>query len=284
MKNLYDQEGPISQITIAMLCRDSAPYLKKMMPTLEKVEKNYRVNFSYIFLENDSKDSTKKIITSFLLGRSGVLLHPESDTPLNNLSRTEKMAVLRNQVKKNISPDSSWVMLLDTDIYFEESILENLFQHLSKNQDVGMLCANGIEVIKKQGLRKFKRRFRDLKEVINVGNQHTFLTQHHYYDTYAFRDGNGKQFWPSCTFHGCHKCNISKDQRSTASLEIVKSAFGGIALIHSSIISNPSINWSGYGAEGETQCEHVAFCKTIYDHTNFVVAIARDAECYWEIP
>lgn len=284
MKNLYDQEGPISQITIAMLCRDSAPYLKKIIPTLEKIEESYRVNFSYIFLENDSKDSTKKIITSFLLGRCGVLIHPDSDTQLDNLPRTEKMAALRNQAKNNISADSSWVMLLDTDIYFEESILENLFQHLTKNQDIGMLCANGIEVIKKHGFRKFKRRFRDVKEVINVGNKHTFLTQHHYYDTYAFRDSNGNQFWPSCTFHRCHKCNTSKDQKSTANLEIVKSAFGGIALIHPSIISNPLINWSGYSEEGKTQCEHVAFCKAIYDHTNFLVAIARDAECYWEIP
>jgi hypothetical protein len=175
-------------------------------------------------------------------------------------------------------------MLIDTDIYFDSDILKIMFDHLSNNNEIGMLCANGLEVIKKKGLRKYKKRYRGLRKEITTDSQQTFLTQNHYYDTYAYTDLKGKSHWPHCTYSACEKCIDTEKSEARQKLKFVTSAFGGIALIKDELMRNTSMLWSGRDGTNIEQCEHVEFCKSINEKSAYKVAIAEDALSYWVIP
>ncbi len=284
MMTLFDSKQKIEDICIVMLCRDSLSYLEEIEKSFVLLEKSYQVNFSYLFLENGSHDETSAFIQSFLSKRKGELIHPDPSIPLDSLKRTEKMAFLRNLAKEKSPSHCSWFMLIDTDIYFDSDILKIMFDHLSNNNEIGMLCANGLEVIKKKGLRKYKKRYRGLRKEITTDSQQTFLTQNHYYDTYAYTDLKGKSHWPHCTYSACEKCIDTEKSEAHQKLKFVTSAFGGIALIKDELMRNTSMLWSGRDSTNIEQCEHVEFCKSINEKSAYKVAIAEDALSYWVIP
>jgi hypothetical protein len=284
MMTLFDSKQKIEDICIVMLCRDSLSYLEEIEKSFVLLEKSYQVNFSYLFLENGSHDETSAFIQSFLSKRKGELIHPDPSIPLDSLKRTEKMAYLRNLTKEKSPANHPWFMLIDTDIYFNSDILKIMFGHLSNNNEIGMLCANGLEVIKKKGLRKYKKRYRGFKQEIITDSHQTFLTQYHYYDTYAYRDLQGKNYWPNCTYSACEKCIDTEKSGTHQKLKFVTSAFGGIALIKAELMSNSSMLWSGHDGANVEQCEHVEFCKSINEKSAYKVAIAEDAPSYWVIP
>lgn len=284
MMTLFDSKQKIENVCIVMLCRDSLSYLKEIEKSFELLERSYQVNFSYLFLENGSQDKTSSFIQSFLSKRNGELIHPDPAVPLDSFIRTEKMAYLRNLAKEKSPANHPWLMLIDTDIYFNSDILKIMFDHLSNNNQIGMLCSNGLEVIKKKGLRKYKKRYRGLKKEIATDSHQIFLTQNHYYDTYAYRDLQGKNYWPNCTYSACEKCTTTQKSENDQKLKFVASAFGGIALINAELMSNPSILWSGRDGANIEQCEHVEFCKSIKEKSAYKIAIAEDAQSYWVIP
>ena len=280
---LNDSVNRIDELTIAICCRDNAEYLSFLFKILGKVEKKYNIKYKYIFLENDSKDQTVNMIKRFLKQRNGELIHPNSASNFKFEKRTEKMARLRNQIKQLLSTTETWTIIIDTDIYFDESIIEILFSHLALNANIGMICANGLEAIKFEGTRKYRSKYKLFKHEIELDNN-KLLTQFHYYDTYAYRDQNSKYLWPNCNYFYCEKCTKHQKIDSIQNLEYTNSAFGGIALISSKIMKDENIVWSGFDASGTEQCEHVSLCEKILKIKKMKIAIARNAYCYWIVP
>jgi len=180
-KILIDSSVPVESISIIVLARNTSSYLPKMFTMLGGLEDFYDVRINYTFLENGSLDETPNLIREFLKSRDGIMGSIGNTEVLDAQPRTVKMAQLRNKAKEMSSKSSDWYAVLDTDIYFENNILEKMFAHSPSSNNIGMLCAYGIEVWPSNKTDEW-------------------VTQHHYYDTFAYVDVTKEFYWPHCAF------------------------------------------------------------------------------------
>ena len=262
--NLVDSGSIIQYISAVVLVRNNGAYLPNLFQMLSNLEGAYDVEFNYVFLENSSTDNTLSLLQDFISTREGTVTTLGNSRKLDDLPRTVKMATLRNHAKEFVPTHSEWIILIDTDIYFEKEILQKLFKHDPTKNSIGMLCAYGIEVIPS-------------------GKPNDWVTQHHYYDTFAFVDSKKQLYWPHCIFSSCTKCQNTQNQKIAATgLMNVHSAFGGFALVKSELIKNPQIIWQAFQQEQTWLCEHIGFCQKIQEISGKVISIATDCAVYWD--
>ena len=132
------------QISIFGLWRDAEKHIDKTLKQLEALEKKH--DLSYYFYENDSTDNTVSILKKWMKTRKGKFssdkLGDDFFTNMDIGSRLEermfKMAHYRNlmlNLGKNTETD--WSVVLDTDIEFNDTIIEDLLSYSKK--DIAMI-------------------------------------------------------------------------------------------------------------------------------------------------
>lgn len=261
---IYESDYQVKKITIVMLIRNNSPYLKKFFQMAESLESTYEISFDYVFIENGSTDNSIDITNKFISDRNAKIIILGNTKELDSLPRIIKMTKIRNYAKHFSSNESDWTILIDSNIYFESNILEELFKLDPSSKNIGMLCAYGVEVTPGDKPDKW-------------------LTQFHYYDTFAFVSLNNELFWPNCIFSSCHKCQSTKDTKiDSIGLIDVKSAFGGFSLIKSDIFKDPRISYDVLESNNKLLCEHISFCLKINEIKNKKICIATNCLVYWD--
>jgi hypothetical protein len=186
---------------------------------------------------------------------------------------------LRNKLIENSSPlPSKWVVLLDSDIYFDLSVFQGLFSvHPTKN-GIGFLSAYSVQGFRVKNVRK------QLKIDQEISDDQ-IITFGHYYDTFAFVDKDNQNYYPECRFDVCKQCTSTRTIKTTNQpFILVRSAFDGLAIIRTDILHNPKIKWNTINLFNKySLCEHVCFCDAIHSATDYKVAIATSVrgKMYW---
>lgn len=279
---LYDSEGRVECLQFVMLCKDNAGYLRTILPLLQDLSGQLQVASEFLFIENDSEDDTLNLLKDFITNVKGFVLNPKLPEDFALRSRTERLAHLRNLSHQYVSPNARWIVFIDTNIYFDATVLQELFSLVQRYPETGLLGAHGIEVIPRQTLRGFRKSFSPKFRQVKTELGPEFLTQHHYYDSYAYRDADGNSRWPACTFRNCRKCNdLDIDDRDHEDIRWVQSCFGGLAIVRSKLLTQYEATWKGFSAKGEEQCEHLGFCGDILNRSPYKVGIAVNRFVYW---
>lgn len=271
---LYDGIRHVETIAILAIFKNCGEYLNSVLfPSFEKFEINYSVKFSYYFLENDSIDDTKPIISRFMEKRDG-FLHTHFNGPFNResttqyslqFSRTSKMAYLWNILldacRKHIV-GIGWLLLIDGGIYFNEDILYRLFSKYPAKNNIGMLSPYSCDIALQADGR--------------------FLSLNHYYDTSALVYTDGINTLPFCRFEKCTSCFNSEVRNTLSTISMVQyivdvnSCFGGFLLVDNSYMTNINIKWDTIGLYNTALCEHILFCNSFRSITTKRICIAQD--------
>jgi hypothetical protein len=262
---IYDSGIKVAKISVTILVRNNELYLPKLFKMLSNLENTYDCSFEYIFLENSSLDNSVNLIRDFINSRAGSITSIGDTKKIDEMPRTVKMAFLRNYAKAIHINSSDWSLLIDTDVYFHSNILIDLFSQSPSKNNIGMLCAFGEEI---------------------TPSDHSapkWISQGHYYDTFAFTSKEKGFFWPHCNFLSCTKCtNITSQKIERKGLIDVNSAFGGFVLINSSLYYQQDIRWDAHMINDTWLCEHIGFCFAILEKTKSKIAIAPNATVYWD--
>ena len=239
-------------IAVYSLWRDSEPHLSRTLSQLEDLE-SLDYDFEYYFYENDSKDNTVEILSSWLKNRTGSFKHEKLDKQkfgsTTEFARVELLSDCRNKCKQlGYDSKSKYSLLIDSDIIFNK---ENLQRSLSLIDDCVAVSPNV-----RQNIPDF------------VGEK----SDTSYYDVFPFKDrfGSPGNYWDDCPF----KNGIDRMKWFLGNPVEAKSCFGGFFLTKSNIFKR--IKWSTSGAS-----EHVNFCEEL----NFFGKILVDPknEVYTEI-
>ena len=279
MIQLHDGVKPVRSIAILALFRNCEKFLPTLFPSLEAFENEYSVAFTYYFLENNSTDNTNKLLKDFMRTRNGkfiegidVTFDKEAHTPYSiKPVRVSKMVYLRNFLFNSCKADFAnvdWLLMIDSDIAFDSSVLRELFSKSPAKNNIGMLSPYGSEVVhvKDEGTNKY-------------------ATMYHYYDSFAIIYADGYTTRPFCRFDKCGACVNTKGRQTLPTIPRsqdivdVKSCFGGFMLIDNSCMKSDSIRWDSIlfcTYEDTATCEHVLFCYKFAAITNKRICIAQN--------
>jgi hypothetical protein len=269
---LFDGDVRIETIHVLGMYRDNEKYLEFLFKMLETFELKYDVAFKYYFFENNSKDDTREKLQQFVKTRKNsrlILCNVKKDYENigdgRNLNRIASLAKLRNKFVDNCLPfpSNEWCLIVDSNIYFKQDILEQVFNTCSpSNDNIAMMCMYTQQL---------------MIPAIHKTNTDKPILIKHFYDTYSFYDVNKRTFYPKCAFQKCEACSINdasnKNIRVPSDQPVVDvtSAFGGFVFIKSDIMNNTKIRWDTVCYDMKTNqslCEHVIFCdrlKTLTD-------------------
>lgn len=278
-KSLNDGNLKVKSISVICLVRNNEPWLQYFTKQFALVEQRYKdVVFEYYFFENDSKDKSNELLQAFLKdgSRVGSVYTDTLPDYVNrgvNFERVNRLANLRNNLLRLITPlHSEWSLLIDTDIYFDVETLGNLFKCQPGKNNIGMVTPYAQEVVSGAILKKLNRtQCKDIPDDKMFGRKH-------YYDTFAFVDEFGHNFWPKCNFEQCQQCQqcrTSKDNKDNIAsthqaipkdraVVDVRSAYGGFSIVETSILNDENVRWKTIDLFGKyALCEHIAFCEAI---------------------
>lgn len=228
-----------------------------MINTLYKIEMKHHneIKFEYCFYQNDSIDKTGVLLTEFMKHRKGKITNEQNNRtqikPIigrgnaksRSTERTQLLAQYRNKCLNQMKPLSSkWTLLIDSDIYFDETIIEQFLNHIDKQHtsNIVMYTANSID------------------------------NSDCYFDTWGYRDINDKYLSRAYLINKYGDAKIHSDikeerQRWTNGHPIcVNSAFGGCVFIKSDVLNK--CKWSA-----PIGCEHWEFCKNVRQYGVIVV-------------
>jgi glycosyltransferase involved in cell wall biosynthesis len=227
-------------IAVYSLFRDSEPHLARTLAQFEDLESlNY--DFEYYFYENDSKDNTVDILEEWLKSRSNKFVHENLNAEKFNggksVARMELLCECRNKCKNLLKDSKSkYTVLIDSDIIFDKSNLEQHIKAIETLEDCVLITPNVRQ---------------------DIPDFHTEKSQDSYYDVYPLFDMNGKTglYAADCPF----KNGIDRMKWSLNLPVKCLSAFGGFALSYTDIIKQ--VKWSTDG-----KCDHVNFCKELNNY------------------
>lgn len=279
----------VQSITLMALFRNNRSYIEWLIPKLESMEKyyskNHGVQLHYAFYENDSTDTTPRLLQGFTnhpsrRGRSLCITDRLKEAPKSvafendtGIERTRYLGGLRNKLLAAMRPiKTQWVWMLDSDVYFEIDVLEAMFKCKPLDNNIAVMTSNTKEVKKKAS-----------------PDGHPYICWEHYYDTYALVDVDDRMFYPLCRFKECIAC---KDRREKCGLSTydsnsvidVRSAYAGCAIMRGKHLDNPIVQWKTTEVcFGEiAMCEHVYFCDMMHIASDGGrVVIVDDVKLYW---
>lgn len=266
---LHDGNKRVDNIAVTCLVRNNAEWLHYAVQKFKEMEEFYDTKFTYYFFENDSTDDTVYIIQHFIsqAGRNerGSKIFSETMPSYKNLGvnfeRTDRLASLRNRLKKLITPlQQDWVLMVDTEIFFHVDTLHKLFMVEPAKNNIAMVCPYATEIYTGKMIKK-----QNPNANANIPDSQIF-TSNHYYDTFAFVDDNGKNYWPNCNFAACNKCNKNQPNLIPKHQNIVDvdSAYGGFCIIQTMHYNHPAILWKSIDLFGKfATCEHILFCAAL---------------------
>jgi len=266
-QKLFDGSEQVTHITILCMFKNNEDYLKNFFfDAMNSFEKIYDVHFDYIIHENNSKDSTKELLKTFIRSKSKKSQLTTYDFTRDyknigngkNNDRIANLSKIRNKLVESARPLTSvWNILIDSNIFFQPTILTEMFSCNPTNQNIGMFSPYTQQL---------------MIPGVHISSEYKKpVLLNHYYDTFSFFDTRSKTFWPFCAFEKCNFC--SKDAKTKTfdrhfisrnkDIVDVNSAFGGFAIIHKDILNNSQITWdtcSHDSSKDESLCEHFLFC------------------------
>lgn len=266
-------------ITVLMIAKDNETYLKYFVQKMELVETLYHCTFQYFFYENDSKDKSREILQGFLTGRDGQLFTgswPPFENKGHNFERTHRLATLRNELVSKCKDliKGEWTLLIDTDIYFGNDVIKRFFSYPLTSENIGMIAGFSTEAFTADHIKKQLP-----NSAIQTGE---VVSTNHYYDTFAFVDKDGHNYWPNCKFE-CKFCKGPKKPIDATPLLDVTSCYGGFALIETAILKHPNVRWGTINLSDRTSlCEHLLFCQAIKNCSSKRIVIATEVrDIFW---
>ena len=248
-------------VSVILLIREGEEYMKYLDSHFSAIEKNYKniLKFEYFSYENDSRDKTIKELKLFYANRSGKYFCetvPNSKIMSGiSMDRGTTMAKLRNKLKKYHGRlKSDFVLFLNCDTVFLPSSIMAMINSLLTSSNTSMVTGYPI----------------------CYGSYVDENETNHYYDSLALiseNDINYIKTGNSCIFNKCTRCKIYRNINNInipenellqpKSVVKVKSAFGGFALIKTSIYN--IVEW------GESVCEHHSFCENVQKFGNIIL-------------
>ena len=223
------------RISVVSLFRENERYVEPFGEMWRAVEEAFedRLEIRYYIYENDSTDSTARLLTEFMRGREGALETATEESPRElvqevSVRRGTKMAELRNNWKGRHELRSDYTIILDTDVVFSPTTISKLLEAAltSPNTMVTPFC---LCVTRSE--------------------------DGHYYDTLALvgKDGATSK---SCPFAECKRCHgKGRHTHRRGERFEVASAFGCVAILPTSLYSMSTF------APGV--CEHHGFCASV---------------------
>ncbi|NBP66054.1 MAG: glycosyltransferase, partial [Bacteroidetes bacterium] len=240
------------KIAVLLLVRNNEVYLQHLFTFLNDSP------YSFYIYENNSTDNTVEICNQFLLNHPGKLWsenlnEDEFMVEGTQFERIERITNARNKLLDYVKDDIKlfdWCLFIDTDIFFDNNTISNILSRVTDNGV--MYCCNALEVLQKNNAD-------NLPENVN------FITERHYYDTFAYVNNNNIMCYPYCTNTDC-LYNYCKQRTITVSepTEIVRSAWGGLVLIKTSVFNHNYIKWKPLMLkDNNSLCEHIYFCDMV---------------------
>lgn len=278
-------------LAVVALYRDNAGYLPHALSRFEAWERA-GVAVRYFFLENDSVDDTAPLLARFMRGRRGRLESRRLATPVprspggESYDRIMTLARMRNYIvdlamAEPPPSDDEWTLLVDSDIFFPDDILERIFAARAgdpRPDSIGMLTCYTQQLFDPA---------RIAADAVPAAGLPGYAVAGHYFDTFAFHDASHRHLHPFCGFARCRRCR----DRERLSLPLipperrivdVAAAFGGLALVPTAVLRDRRIRWTTYGSGFDQQrvlSEHVAFCDRLRTITGKRVVVLQDVDC-----
>ena len=240
---MHEKSSNRLQVSVFGLWRNAEKHIEKTLAQLEALEVKH--DLSYYFYENDSTDNTPSILKKWMKSRKGKFSSDKlGDDFFTNkdgggrlILRMRRMSHYRNlmlQLGLDDKVDTEWSLVLDTDIEFDENIIDDYLKYHYEGVVMMTPC---------------------IEQTIKCHICNPPCNKLSYYDSWALRTKESP--FRSVTF-GCNpfweKDNREKYKKGEA-VE-VECAFGGIALIKTS-----SLVQSKWDTTGD--CEHVMFAEGI---------------------
>lgn len=284
---LHDGENPVARVCVMCLVKNNEKWVRYAAPRLDQMVALYpATTFKFFFYENDSDDATPELVRAFVDRHPGSRLFKESRPSYRNLGvnydRTKAMSDMRNRLLDLVHGcgglvDAQWCMFLDSNIFFAPSVVQNLFDEAKPaSNNIVMVTPYASEIMPVEVLRA---KGVPISESVRPG---ALVGFEHYYDTFAFVDADGRNFWPRCPFARCKMCKISSVS-DDASLLDVRSSFGGLCIVAAQALRHPAVRWCTTEFAGKfALCEHVGFCHALRVATGGRVVIAtRVTDVRW---
>lgn len=294
IRSVADPHRPAALAVIALF-RDNASYLPHAFARFAAWERS-GLPVRYFFLENDSADATAPLLQSFMQGRRGRLesrrlaIRYLRDRRGEHHDRIMPLARMRNFIVDLAMAEpppavDEWTLLLDSDIFFPEDILDRMFAARGRDpapDSIGMLTCYTQQLFAADQLPGVAEPCPGMPGRALAG---------HYFDTFAFRDADHRFHHPGCGFARCRRCRAGHGPRDAAGLipadrgiVDVASAFGGLALLPTRILRDPRIRWTTYGTGPDQErvlAEHVVFCDRLRTVTGKRVVVLQDVDCVY---
>lgn len=287
-QKLHDGENPVTKISVMGIFRDCAGYLPFMFKALDEMARAYpSIEFSYYLLENDSSDESRELLDKWIADKKGRMFGYDSEAKRASLTdvsfaRTKKLAMIRNSLLTSARDDldSEYTILLDSDVYFDPSIIRTFFEARPATNGYAMMCAYTQQLFGTSGaqIANIDRESYDGSKLIDAG---------HFYDTYSFVDMDGQIHYPQCAFERCSMCNVKSQINKIPkeqSVVPVRSCFGGLVVIETGVLKNPNVVWDTVNvtplarcAAEASLCEHVIFCDRVRTSTGRQIVLLQDA-------
>jgi hypothetical protein len=287
---LSDGRQEVTSIGVFLYFRDNERYLTDFLfPILEKIEARHapHTRFTYYAMENDSKDGTRDVIARFMEGRDGLFV--TESLAANNIKagtsfpRIARIAGVRNRLLGKVRERlgaHQWCWFVDSNIYFGVEVLDEIFASRPAAHGIGMLGINTTELQENKG--QYGK---------DVPAEVPYVTQNHYYDTFAYIGSDDRMPYPACMHPDCvfRECAAARERKEGAVWDLqqdmidVRSAWGGLVLVRADALhQHPQICWRATGImHGNSLCEHVYFCDMLAAFTGLRIVILLKVSAYW---
>ncbi|MHA7775266.1 hypothetical protein [Roseibium sp. M-1] len=228
-------------IVIAGLVRDCAHSLPFLLNNLEKLAERFNES-SFIFIENDSVDKSKRILSEFARARTNCFVEHYDNICKVHAKRTDRLAVLRNRILEiadqlTKDPDDTFLLLLDLDGVNKEIDADRISKYVFEDTEdwAGLFANQRLDYYDLWALRHPNYCSYDIWE--KVRNRPKSMS----------KDEAIKTFITSIRF------SLPED----GGFIEVESAFGGMGLYRFAAIKG--CKYVGLDDNGNQICEHVAF-------------------------
>ncbi len=254
------------KITLLILVKNNAKWLEYLYTYSNDIENLYKdlFDFEYLIYENNSTDTTKRVIHKFMKNKNGKFICENIDHKFNWISQIDikrglHMNFIRNKAKLNFGKiTSDYILLLDSDTILEKNTIFKMIYYIHQDSTIAAITP-----------------------YVECKNEGDF---NHYYDSLAILTNNNIDYIKNnntCMFKQCKRCNkhrklkdiyISEyDLFSITNKEInVKSAFGCCCLIKSELYNKCEYNETLF-IESNNVCEHIAFNKQLLKYGRIII-------------
>jgi len=190
--------------------------------------------------------------------------------------------LLDEALAERTAHEHEWMLLLDGDIIFCQDLIERIFAARARDSrpsSIAMLTCFTQQLIREAPSPEAR---------VECPEMPGWSTTGHYSDTFAFRDTAHRSRHPYCSFTRCSRCHqqaiAHRDSPSVPTdmpIVDVATAFGGLALVPTSVLRDRRIRWSTYDTSTDRDrgfSEHVIFCDRLRTITGKRIVILQDVD------